>query len=555
VVSVQRMESTMSERSGSSLGAQPDHEVVIIGAGVAGLYQIKRLVDMGVGAVVLERDPDLGGTWYRNRYPGSRFDSESYTYGYSWSQELLDEWHWTERFSPQPETLRYLNFVAEKFDLRQHIRFNAAVESMTFDDDEAIWRVKLSDGGEELTTRFVVTAIGVLSVPTYPQIEGMDSFHGPSFHPFDWPTEPVDLAGKRVAVIGTGATAIQLIPEVAKEAEHLTVFQRRPNWAAPLNNGLISTEEMADIRSRYDQIFERCSQTAAGFEHDSDRRGFWKVPREERLEFWDSLYDGPGFGIWLQNFLEIFLDAEANAEFSEYIADRIRQRVDDPVLAEKLIPRDHGFGIQRVPLETHYFEAYNRDNVTLVDALETPIERITPTGIQTADAEYEFDLIVYATGFDAFTGAFDQMDIVGSGGAKLADKWADGPKTYLGLLVNEFPNFVMLAGPQIAATNFPRAIEPAVDWATDLLAEMWEKGHRSFDADADAEQQWHDDVAATYDLVLAGKAQSWITGYNSNLEGHEYGKTRYNIYQGGAPRYMARIRDVANDGYQGVHFT
>lgn len=530
-----------------------DHEVVVIGAGVAGLYQIKRLIDLGVDAVVLEAAADLGGTWFNNRYPGARFDSESYTYGYSWSRELLDEWHWVERFSPQPETLKYLNFVAEKFGLRSHIRFGQRVEAMTFDDADAVWRIRTSEG-EEIVTRFVLTAIGVLSIPTYPTIDGVGSFEGPAFHTFDWPHEPLDLGGKRVAVIGTGATAIQLIPEVAEQAAHLTVFQRRPNWAAPLNNGPISDEEMADIRRRYDEIFDRCSRTAAGFEHELDRRGFWNVSREERLELWDRLYDGPGFGIWLQNFVEIFLDEAANAEFSEYIADRIRGRVDDPVIAEKLIPRDHGFGIQRVPLETGYFETYNRDNVLLVDTSETPITSITPRGIRTSDAEYEFDVIVYATGFDAFTGAFDRIDITGVGGRTLREAWADGPRTYLGLLVHGFPNLVMLAGPQIAATNFPRAIEPAVDWATDLLEFAWRHGHRRVEADAEAEREWHEHVASIYPMVLAGRAQSWITGYNSNLPGHEYGHTRYNVYQGGAPRYLARIRDVAADDFRGVSF-
>ena len=533
--------------------AETDYEVVVIGAGVAGLYQIKRLLDLGVQAIVLEGNAELGGTWYMNRYPGARFDSESYTYGYSWSRELLDEWHWTERFSPQPETLRYLNFVADKFGLGDHIRFNAKVAALTFDDHRNSWTVRIADG-TELTTNVVMTALGILSVPTYPRIAGMDAFEGPSFHPFHWPHEPLDLTGKRVAVIGTGATAIQLIPEVAKVAAELVVYQRRPNWAAPLNNGPISEEEMADIRRRYDAIFQRCRETPVGFEHDPDRRGFYNVSPEERRELWDRLYAGSGFGIWLSNFLEILLDEQANAEFSEYMADRIRERVKDPRVAEKLIPKDHGFGVQRVPLETDYFETYNRDNVTLVDVSETPIECITPTGICTSDCERPFDVIVYATGFDAFTGGFDRIDITGAGGRKLRDKWVDGPITYLGLLVHGFPNFVMLAGPQVAATNFPRAIEPAVDWATDLLQYVRSRGYQRFEADEAAELGWLEEVARGYTMVLAGRAQSWITGYNSNLEGHEYGKTRYNVYQGGAPRYTKKITSVAADGYPGVHF-
>ncbi len=345
---------------------QPDYEVVVIGAGVAGIYQIKRLKDLGVRATVLDANEDLGGTWWHNRYPGARFDSESFTYGYSFSRELLDEWHWTEQFSPQPETLRYLNHVADKFGLREHMQFGCRVDSMIFDDETCTWTLRLSDG-RRISTRFVITAVGVLSTPTLPRIEGMDSFQGLSFHSFYWPHEPVDLAGKRVAVIGTGATAIQLIPEVAKAAGRLTVFQRRPNWAAPLNNAPISDAEMAEIRERYDEIFATCARTPGGFEHEPDRRGFYEVSPEERRRLWDKLYDEPGFGIWLRNFVEIFVDEKANAEFSDYIAERIRRRVDDPQIAEKLIPKDHGFGIQRVPLETDYFETYNRDNVELVD--------------------------------------------------------------------------------------------------------------------------------------------------------------------------------------------
>ena len=533
---------------------QPDYEVIVIGAGVAGIYQIKRLTDLGVHATVLEGNADLGGTWYQNRYPGARFDSESFTYGYSFSQELLDEWHWTEMFSPQPETLKYLQYVADKFDLRQYMQFNCRVEAMTFNEADDTWTLDLSDG-RTLTTHYVITALGVLSIPTTPDFVGMDRFQGQSFHPFDWPHDPPDLAGKRVGIIGTGATAIQIIPEVAKEAAHLTVFQRRPNWAAPLNNRPISEEEMADIRQRYDDIFARCARSPGGFEHEPDRRGWDNVSREERLELWDRLYDGPGFGIWLQNFTEIFMDADANAEFSDYIADRIRQRVDDPELAEKLIPTDHGFGIQRVPLESGYFEAYNRDNVLLVDSAETPIEEITTTGLRTSEQDYEFDIIVYATGFDAFTGAFDKIDITGTGGEKLRTKWMDGPVTYLGLMVSGFPNLIMLAGPQIAATNFPRGCETAVDWATPLLQHTWEHGHTRFEATAEAEQEWYDHVAKMYEPFLLRKAKSWITGYNSNLDGHEYGKMRYNIYNGGGPKYVGILDEVAEAGYRGVEFT
>ena len=534
-------------------GAAPDYEVVVIGAGVAGIYQIKRLKDLGVRATVLEANPDLGGTWYHNRYPGARFDSESFTYGYSFSRELLDEWHWTEQFSPQPETLRYLEYVTEKFGLREHMQFDCRVEAMVFDEETDTWALTLDDG-RTITTRFVATAVGVLSTPTLPRIEGVDSFEGRAFHSFLWPHEPLDLTGKRVAVIGTGATAIQLIPEVAKEAESLTVFQRRPNWAAPLNNAPISEAEMTGIRARYDEIFATCARTPGGFEHEPDRRGFYNVSPEERRALWDRLYDAPGFAIWLRNFTEIFMDEDANAELSEYIAERIRGRVHDPAVAEKLIPKDHGFGVQRLPMETGYFETYNRDNVELVDGSETPIVRITPRGIETTDREFEFDVIVYSTGFDAFTGSMERIDIRGRGGLRLRDKWADGPVTYLGVMVSGFPNMVMLGGPQGAATNFPRGLELAVDWVTPLLEYMWRHGYRRFDANADAEAEWLEHVKEMYQGLLLRKAKSWITGYNSNLDGHEYGKTRYNIYNGGGPKYAKRLRQVAGNDYEGVSF-
>jgi cation diffusion facilitator CzcD-associated flavoprotein CzcO len=365
--------------------AEPDYEAIIIGAGVCGIYQLYRLVELGASATVLETGDDLGGTWYWNRYPGARFDSESISYGYSFSEELLQEWDWKERFSGQPENHRYLSYVADKFDLRRHMQFGCTVESAHWDDDATLWRVHVADG-RDLTSRFLITAVGLLSAPTMPRYDGIDEFEGRAFHTFDWPEEPVDMAGKRVAVIGTGATGVQVIGEIADKVGDLTVFQRRPNWCAPLHNAEISAEEMADIKARYDEIFEVCARTPGGFIHEPDRRPFYEVPREERLAKWEKLYGEPGFGIWLANFRDIFMNEEANAEFCEFMADKIRSRVHDPVVAEKLIPKDHGFGVQRVPMETHYYEAYNRPNVHLVDLQETPIERITRRGIATTDS-------------------------------------------------------------------------------------------------------------------------------------------------------------------------
>jgi cation diffusion facilitator CzcD-associated flavoprotein CzcO len=543
----------VNEEQGMNGRMEPQYEVIIIGAGVAGIYQIKRLVDLGVKATVLDAAPDLGGTWYWNRYPGSRFDSESYTYGYSFSRELLNEWHWKERFSGQPENLRYLNYVADKFDLRKHMQFNCKVEAAHYDEVNNHWRLKIADG-REMTCRFVILALGLLSIPTLPRYEGMDSFKGRSFHTFYWPHEPVELAGKKVGIIGTGATAIQVIADIADKVGELTVFQRRPNWAAPLNNGPISEAEMADIRSRYDEIFAACARTPGGFEHEPDRRGFYEVSRAERVKMWDRLYDEPGFGIWLRNFREIFTNEEANAEFSSYIADRIRRRVKNQAVAEKLIPRDHGFGVQRVPLETHYYEAYNRDNVHLVDVSETPIVRVTETGLRTTARDYDFDIIVYATGFDAITGAFDHIDIQGVGGQKLRNKWNDGPSTYLGMFIHGFPNLLMPAGPQSgsASTNYPRGIETGVNWCTKFLEYVWERGYTRAEATQDAEERWTQHVTQMYSVMLMRKAKSWFTGYNSNVAGHEHGKVRYFVYNGGAPKYVSRINDVAAKGYEGI---
>ena len=528
----------------------PLHEVIIIGAGVTGIYQLYRLLEMGVDVTVLEAGEGPGGTWYWNRYPGCRFDSESYTYGYSFSKELMDEWNWSERFSGQPETLRYLEHVVEKFDLRKHMQFGCKVESAEFIEEGCFWNLNLSDG-RMLTTRFLFTAIGMLSAPTMPTIPGVEDFKGEAFHTYYWPKKPVQFAGKKVGVIGTGATAVQLIGEIANKVDELTVFQRRPNWCAPLHNGPIGNEEMAKIKASYDEILARCHETPGGFIHGPDRRKFSEVSEKDRLEFWEQLYNSPGFAVWLGNFRDVLIDEEPNEEFTKFVADKIRQRVDDPAIAEKLIPKDHGFGTRRVPMETNYYEAYNRENVHLIDINETPIERITKAGILTTECEFEFDIIVYATGFDAITGAFDRIKFSGVAGQKLADKWVDGPLTYLGLQSAGFPNLVTLSGPQggSVATNFPRGIEEAVDWATALLKHVRDNNYKRVEATEMAEEEWTAHVKQTYEWSLLGNAKSWFTGYNSNVDGHD--KVRYMIYNGGALRYRKRLIEVAENNYRG----
>jgi cation diffusion facilitator CzcD-associated flavoprotein CzcO len=331
----------MAERAETRHEAEPaNYDVIIIGAGVCGIYQLYRLLELDLNVTVLEAGGGPGGTWYWNRYPGCRFDSESWTYGYSFSPELLEEWNWTEHFSSQPETLRYLEHVVDKFNLRPSMQFDAKVERCTWDEGTRQWTVDTADG-RALTCRFLMTALGLLSAPTMPNLEGLDSFQGQSFHTYYWPQEGVDLAGKRVGVIGTGATGVQLIAEIAERVDELTVFQRRPNWCAPLHNSKIGDEEMADIKLRYDEIFERCAKTPGGFIHGPDRRKMAEVPEEERIAFWEELYASPGFGIWLGNFRDVLMDEEANAEFTAFVANKIRERVNDPVVAEKLIPKDH----------------------------------------------------------------------------------------------------------------------------------------------------------------------------------------------------------------------
>ena len=434
------------------------------------MYQLHRLRELGYSVRVFEAGDGVGGTWYWNRYPGARFDSESWTYGFSFSDELLQEWDWSEHFSAQPETLRYCNYVADKFDLRRDITFNSRVASAVYDEDANEWELAIEDG-RRARSRFLITAIGPLSAPTMPTIPGVGDFRGEAYHTGTWPQKPVRFEGKRVAVIGTGATGVQTITEVAKTVGHLTVFQRTPNWCAPLHNSPIDAETQARIKASYPEIFARCRNSFGCFIHDADPRNALEVSPEEREAFYEKLYSEPGFGIWMGNFRDVLIDKAANDTITDFMRRKIRQRVRDPALAEKLIPTNHGFGTRRVPLESGYYEVYNQPNVSLVDLRQTPIERITPSGIRTSDAEYEFDMIIYATGFDAITGAFDRIDIRGRGGLRLKEKWADGPRTYLGLQIAGFPNMLTLVGPHNAATfcNIPRCIEQNVDWVTDLL--------------------------------------------------------------------------------------
>ena len=524
-----------------------DHDAIIVGAGISGLYQLYKLRNLGLNVKVFEAGTGVGGTWYWNRYPGARFDSESYSYGYSFSQELLEEWDWTEHFSPQPETLRYLEYVANKFDLTKDIQFDSMVEKAIFNEENRYWEIQLSDSSIH-RARFLITGIGLLSEPTLPKIEGINNFAGRSFHTSRWPHEIVNFKDKRVAIIGTGASGVQTIQEVAKTVGHLTVFQRRPNWCAPLHNKKIDQKEMVEIRDKYPDIFARCRETQAGFIHTVDPRGTFEVPEEVRQSFWEELYASPGFGIWQGNFKDILTDPKANKEISEFIAGKIRGRVDDPKIADMLIPKDHGFGTRRVPLETHYYETYNQSNVDLVDINETPIIKICEEGIETTKGTFEFDYIIYATGFNAITGSYDRINIEGSNGNNLRDVWKTKLATFLGLQVNGFPNLFMIMGPHALLGNNPRSIEYNVEWISDLIEFMTGNNYTFAEATEASQETWAEYVREQGEGLLSNEVDSWMTGINSNIEGRQ---TRIIArYSGSAKSYRERCEQVVENGYK-----
>ncbi len=531
----------------------PTFDALIIGAGISGMYQLHKLRGLGMTARVFEAGSGVGGTWYWNRYPGARFDSESYSYGYSFSKELLQDWSWSEHFAPQPETLRYLQHVADRFDLQRDIQFNATVRSAAFDEHANQWTITLHDGARA-RGRFLITAIGAFAKPTLPAIDGIAAFQGESHHTARWPHTPVDFTGKRVAVIGTGATGVQVIQEVAKTARKLTVFQRTANWCAPLKNSPIDDETQARIKASYPEIFARCRASHGQFLHAADARYALQISPAEREAFWEQLYDAPGFGIWMGNFRDVLVDAQANALLSDFVARKVRARVRDQATADKLIPTNHGFGTRRVPLETRYYEAYNQPNVELVDVRAMPIVRITPSGIECGDAHREFDMIVFATGFDAVIGGFEQIDIRGRAGRTLKDKWAEGPRTLLGMQTEGFPNMFTLVGPHNAATfcNIPRCIEQNVEWVSDLLAYMQAHKHSRIEASTAAEDAWTQHVYETAAPMLFAQVDSWFMGINSNIPGRT--ARHFLLYAGGAPRYREKCDDVAANGYAGFEF-
>ncbi len=544
---------TNTSEPGKSESQIPTYDVVIIGAGISGMYQLHKAREIGLKAIVFEAGGDVGGTWYWNRYPGARFDSESYSYGYSFSKQVLEEWEWSEHFSAQEETLRYLQYVADKFDLRRDIQFNSRVTIVNWVEEACQWRVQL-DNGKSASAQFLITAVGPLSVPAEPELEGIEVFRGEVHHSARWPHEAVSFSGKKVGVLGTGATGIQVIQEVAKTAAHLVVFQRTANFAAPLGNRPMTPEDQHYVKTHYDDIFKKCRDSYGSFLHDRIDCSALDVSQREREAFWEKLYNEPGFGIWLGNYNDVLVDPEANRLITNFMVKKIRERVHDPEVAEMLIPTSHGFGSRRVPLETGYYEVFNQDNVELVDVKANPIERLTEAGLRVGGIEYPLDILVLATGFDAITGAFNKIDIRGIGGQTLARKWQNGPQTYLGLQVAGFPNMFMLVGPHNAATfcNIPRCIEQNVDWVTDLLSFMKEHRFRRSETKPEAEREWTEHVYEVADLTLMSKTASWFTGHNPNLKDKPH---TFYAYAGGAPLYRQKCDECASNGYEGIAFS
>ncbi len=550
------MASQQGSKSAKQSTADNFHDVIIIGAGICGMYMSYRLRELNLTHRVYEAGSGIGGTWYWNRYPGCRFDSESYSYGYSVFPDVLNEWTWREQFSAQPETLQYLNFVADKHDLRRDVTFNRRLAAATYDEVRSEWQLSFEDGSRA-RCHFLISATGPLSAPQMPKIPGVGDFKGEAYHTALWPRDPNgfgspvnDFTGKRVGVIGTGATGVQVIQEVTKTAARLYVFQRTPNWCAPLWNSQVDDTTAAKLKASYPEIFDKCRKSFGSFIHDFDPRSALEVSAEERNAFYERLYHEPGFGIWLGSFRDTLTDRQANTYLTEFITRKIRERVKDPAVAEKLIPKDHGFGTRRVPLETRYYECYNQPNVELVDVRENPIARITPTGVKTTAAEYELDMIIYATGFDAVTGALHRIDITGTGGRKLKEKWRDGPRTFLGMQIAGFPNLFTLVGPHNGAAfcNIPRCIEQNVDWMFGLMKHLHDRHIQRIEPEVTAEDAWTEHVNETAAATLFPTAKSWIMGINENVPDKVTG---FVAYAGGFPNYRAKCDEVAGQGYAG----
>jgi cyclohexanone monooxygenase len=528
----------MSERATAKV------DVVIVGAGFAGLYTLYKMRELGLSALVVEAGRDVGGVWYWNRYPGARCDVESMQYSYSFSRELEQEWEWSERFAPQPEILAYIQHVADRFDLRRDIRFETRVTSAHWDEAAKRWELQ-TDRGDAVIAQYCIMATGSLSAARVPDLPGLESFAGRKLHTGAWPREKVDFTGHRVALIGTGSSGIQALPEIAKEAAEVIVFQRTPNFIVPARNRKLDEKTIRYWKDNYPEHRARARMVGTFYEFSD--KGAMEVDEAERQHEYDRRWQEGGVN-FVHAFKDIYLDHDANDTAAEFVRARIREMVGNPEVAEKLSPRDHPLGSKRICVASGYYEAYNRDNVTLVSIREEPIEAITPDGVRTRKAEYKADTLVLATGYDALTGALLKIDIRGRGGRTIQEKWAEGPRNYLGLMTEGFPNLFIVTGPGSPSVlvYMVIAIEQHVDWIADCIAYLRRQGKQGIEPKPEAEEFWVRHVNEEADKTLFPRAASWYMGANIP------GKPRVFLpYVGGIGRYRKKCDEVASRGYEG----
>jgi cation diffusion facilitator CzcD-associated flavoprotein CzcO len=542
------MSTTKREPSSRAPGSGERLDALIVGAGFSGLYQLHCLRDrLGLSARVLEAADGVGGTWYWNRYPGARCDTESHAYCYYFSDALLEAWEWSERYPQQPEVMRYLDFVADRLDLKRDIRFGTRVTAASYDEQANCWHVE-TEAGERLTATYLIAAVGCLSAANVPDIPGIESFEGEWYHTGEWPHAGVDFTGKRVGQIGTGSTGIQAAPVIAETAGHLTVFQRTANYSVPARNGPLTPEFKRRFRETYREVREVVRSTPNGHPFRISDRKVFDVTPEERRAIYEAAWETGGLR-FRGCFQDLMVSKAANDTAAAFIKSKIRETVKDPETAAILADIDHPYAAKRPPIDTDYFETFNRANVTLVDLRADPIERITPKGVKTRSAEHALDIIVFATGFDAMTGPLLRMDISGRGGLSLKEAWRNGPLTYLGLQVAGFPNLFTVTGPGSPSVlcNMPVAIEQHVEWITDCIAHMREHGIDSIEATPEAMDRWNAHVNAVADATLLPQVEhSWYLGANVP------GKPRvFMPYAGGMTRYRAICDEIAAKGYEG----
>ncbi|HEX2940147.1 MAG TPA: NAD(P)/FAD-dependent oxidoreductase [Rhodopila sp.] len=546
------MSAALQEQPASTPKPQ-EYDVVVVGGGLGGLYALHRLRGLGFSVRVFEAGSGVGGTWFWNRYPGARCDVESMEYSYSFSNDLQQEWKWPERYGTQPEILRYINHVADRFDLRRDIQLNTRVMSAVYNPKTCRWQLE-TDQGDVISAQFCVMATGNLSTPRVPDFKGLQNFQGKWYHSGLWPHEGVDFSGQTVAVIGTGSSGVQMIPHIAAQADHLTVFQRTANFSLPARNAPLDPEKEQRHKAEYEQRRIAALDTPFGIAgHPPPTQSALEVAEEERQRAYERKWNEGGSISFLYTYTDLLVNKASNDTASEFVRNKIRSIVRNPATAELLAPKDHPIGTKRLCLDTNYYETYNRNNVSLVDVKADPIQEITETGLRTRDHEYgPFDAIVFATGFDAMTGALREIDIRVQGGPALAEEWAGGPRTYLGIMVSGFPNMFVITGPGSPSvkTQMILAIEQHTDWIADCLQHMRTNGYRQVDAERAAQDDWVEHVNQVADSTLYPLANSWYVGANIP------GKPRvFMPYVGGFAGYRQKCNAVAENGYEGFRLT